>query len=481
MTSNDINNPLVTNQIHPHQQLCRVIVHVKWAYPKLFETLIPRLGGMHMLMSFVGCVGTRMADTGLKEVMESAFGGMTKLLSGKNFPQNVRALRLAVEELLHSISEQSESYDEMLSILEERARVSRTAKLWVNCLVQPVLIMMLFIRAEREAEWPLHLLVVKLMMPYFFAAGHLNYMRYGLYYLSSMQRLPDDILVQFMKGEHVMRHQAGMWNGMWSDIFIETTFMCYGHGPGGLVGITLNAAAMKRWALSLHTCSQLVKDLTDLKDGGHKIQITRHKEESAAQKASDDIDRQKIGEKLSLCTNPLDPDEHESGIVNIITWKVCVHSVNVDCAVDIGREQIEAFHSSWPDGFHGTISTKVKTLTVSRKKITVGPGSMFDTSLIYTRVMGIAASRELDLKQVFQHELAPVPTSMFKDNGDMRITKTKSTLKNKLQVKQPVRTVCKQPASLPEVTIIDGCALLWVISWPSQGVVQDYIDNSIHY
>ena len=147
--------------------------------------------------------------------------------------------------------------------------------------------------------------------------------------------------------------------------------------------------------------------------------------------------------------------------------------MNVDCAVDIGREQMEAFHSSWPDGFHGIISTKVKTMTISRKKITVGPGSTFDTALIYTRVMGIAASRELDLKQVFQHELAPVPTSMFKDNGDMRITKTKSTLKNKLQVKQPVRTVCKQPASLPEVTIIDGCALLWVISWPSQAVVQD--------
>ena len=81
---------------------------------------------------------------------------------------------------------------------------------------------------------------------------------------------------------------------MWSDMFIETTFMHYGHGPRGLVGIMLNAAAMKRWALSLHTCSQLVKDLTDLKDGGHKIQITRHKEESAAQKASDDIDRRLV-------------------------------------------------------------------------------------------------------------------------------------------------------------------------------------------
>ena len=91
------------------QQLYCVIVHVKWAYPKLFEILIPRLGGMHMLMSFVGCVGTLMADTGLKEVMESAFGGMTKLLSGKNFPQNIWALRLLVEELLRSIRMWSDS------------------------------------------------------------------------------------------------------------------------------------------------------------------------------------------------------------------------------------------------------------------------------------------------------------------------------------------------------------------------------------
>jgi hypothetical protein len=44
----------------------------------------------------------------------------------------------------------------------------------------------------------------------------------------------------FLRGEHVMRHKAGLWNGIWSDMFIETTFMRYGHGPGGLICITLN-------------------------------------------------------------------------------------------------------------------------------------------------------------------------------------------------------------------------------------------------
>jgi hypothetical protein len=78
---------------------------------------------------------------------------------------------------------------------------------------------MLFVRAEQEGEWPLHLYAVSKMLPYFFAAGHQNYARYGLYYMRSMERLPNDVLTKFMKGEHVKRHQAGYWNGIWSDMF----------------------------------------------------------------------------------------------------------------------------------------------------------------------------------------------------------------------------------------------------------------------
>lgn len=39
-------------------------------------------------------------------------------------------------------------------------------------------VIMKFIRAEREADWPLHLAAVAEMMPYFFASGHFNYARY---------------------------------------------------------------------------------------------------------------------------------------------------------------------------------------------------------------------------------------------------------------------------------------------------------------
>ena len=67
----------------------------------------------------------------------------------------------------------------------------------------PVLLMLMFIIAEREGEWALHLWAVCEMIPYFFAAGHIHYARYGLIYLRSMQKLHGETLDRFLKGEHV--------------------------------------------------------------------------------------------------------------------------------------------------------------------------------------------------------------------------------------------------------------------------------------
>ena len=118
-------------------------------------------------------------------------------------------------------------------------------------------------RAEREADWPLHLEAYMQMLPYFFAAGQVHYARYGICYLRSMELLPKSVVSKFLNGEHVRRHEKGIWNGIWSDMFIESTFMRYGHAPGGIIGITLKHETLKVWALSLHTCSQLESDLDD--------------------------------------------------------------------------------------------------------------------------------------------------------------------------------------------------------------------------
>ena len=47
------------------------------------------------------------------------------------------------------------------------------------------------------------------------------------------------------------------------------------------------------------------------------------------------------------------------------------------------------------------------------------------------------------MKTVFNHERSPVPTSMFDNQGKMRIVTTKSTLKSKLPVAVSKRLVKK--------------------------------------
>ena len=65
--------------------------------------------------------------------------------SEEKFPENVRAVRLVVEELLRSTINCKDvgSMEDLLANLEDAARKSKTSKMWVNCFIKPVFLMML--------------------------------------------------------------------------------------------------------------------------------------------------------------------------------------------------------------------------------------------------------------------------------------------------------------------------------------------------
>ena len=94
------------------------------------------------------------------------------------------------------------------------------------------------------------------MHPYYFAAGRANYARAVSPYLMSIECLPVDMFKGLVEGNHVMRHKKGIWNGISSDMFIESTFMRYGHSKTGVIGTTLKSETTKVWALSRHVCGK---------------------------------------------------------------------------------------------------------------------------------------------------------------------------------------------------------------------------------
>ena len=60
---------------------------------------------MHMLMNFIHAMAIFMEGSGLRDILAGTFGSVDKILNGKKYPQNFRALRLLVVELLRYIVE----------------------------------------------------------------------------------------------------------------------------------------------------------------------------------------------------------------------------------------------------------------------------------------------------------------------------------------------------------------------------------------
>ena len=54
-------------------QLYRVVVDITWVYPDMLCSFIPRLGGMHLMMSYIGSVGVLMSSSGHFEALPRCF------------------------------------------------------------------------------------------------------------------------------------------------------------------------------------------------------------------------------------------------------------------------------------------------------------------------------------------------------------------------------------------------------------------------
>ena len=167
--------------------------------------------------------------------MKSAFASVDNMLVGKKFPMNIRALRKVVVELLRTFINETTTEHEFNQTLQSLKNDSKLAEHWITNLIIPVFLIMLYIRAEREGDFSLHLYACHRMIPYFFAASHWNYARDSIVYLRTMKNLPNSLYDKFMRGEHIVRLQNGDFNGIWTDMGVESDYMKVGKGDSLLL------------------------------------------------------------------------------------------------------------------------------------------------------------------------------------------------------------------------------------------------------
>ncbi|XP_078679324.1 uncharacterized protein LOC144914979 [Branchiostoma floridae x Branchiostoma belcheri] len=195
---------------------------IQWCRPEEFKSTIIRLGGFHIALKYLSVIGKLFKDSGIQDVLieSEVYGPNTAqaLLDGKSYNRGVRAHKLLCEALLRlqwqafiawlatERNEQLiESISECIEISDDEALKTSYTKLCqkMPALLQPeyekfrrqyhersklfrfwdlyieaVLLLLRFIRAEREGSWHLHLNAVAEMIPYFFALDRINYARY---------------------------------------------------------------------------------------------------------------------------------------------------------------------------------------------------------------------------------------------------------------------------------------------------------------
>jgi hypothetical protein len=270
-----------------------------------------------------------------------------------------------------------------------------------------------------------------------------------------------------------MRHIPGIYNALWTDMFIESTYMKLGHGPAGVVGLATNYDQMTKWALSFALCGEVSLNVRAMSTTQEPIQLS-HKEEQSSRIKTDQNDRSNIRSMLETCIHPLECATHPDGaLMNIVTGEIAHPEANVADALQLGKQALILFRTRWPSSFHETLTKIIIPMDSKKKHIALGEHRIFDQELIYARVIGLQASNRRDTitkKDFLEYELAAYPPSMFNSEGNMKTPNAKYILKQSLQ-----HTISERNCPV-DVVVWDVSAVLWATAWPS-GKLQRLIDN----
>ena len=121
-----------------------------------------------------------------------------------------------------SISELKDMLDALEDLMEEFSaymrQQSKTYIYWEN-LMQMIVILLQYIRAERDSNWELHMECVTMMAPMFFIAGHTNYARWTPVYIVDMHEMKytaPSIYAEFLADHHTVCRAENKFASVWN-------------------------------------------------------------------------------------------------------------------------------------------------------------------------------------------------------------------------------------------------------------------------
>ncbi|KAE8742582.1 hypothetical protein FOCC_FOCC011876 [Frankliniella occidentalis] len=444
--------------------------------------VIVRLGGFHLLMSFLGAIGHIMDGSGLEDLWGQVYGPNTvkMMMSGKDYARANRAHSLAQEAVgallldtvpmegdtkakikeIHeairknpNVDPASVAADDVVRALrtsleragEEAAEKSNTGRLWWQYF-KLVGLLRLYVRAERVGDWELHLECIRAMLPYFHAAGRIHYAKYAHLYVQQMDALQVRAAAEGRAGLFTVRRKPQHWAGVWTDMVIEQNLMRLIKSRGGLTGRGFTESAVLLWILSAPAVlevSAAVQELT----GVYRASSGQHVELRDSFVERDTRHLTKFTEWLRE-HSPFVAMEHPLKVQCISTGKLGSDEVNCYRAQEVGVGLMKEMYGK--DFGHvgakrkGIVIPLSHSAPVNKKQLSA---EEVNTNLLFMRMCRVGVTPE-KLKEFFQYELTSKPAALFDDKGLMRHN-DKSALARRLREDDCLEDLDITAADLP--------------------------------
>ncbi|XP_043269016.1 uncharacterized protein Nepl16 isoform X1 [Venturia canescens] len=473
-------------------------------------SVIPRLGGFHTAMSFLGSIGEIMTGSGLKQAFCTIFAELSaeKALTGHAFSRSVRGHLLVQAALADTIYQKIELTDserkhlndslervgeenfqifltdsmmtnilqKFVAVLENLERQGPTNKLWVQyfkliCLFQR------FIDAERSGNFDLHIQTVQLMIPFFFSSGHHLYAKACLLYVQKMSSLRTAMdFVEYDKfckqGYYTIRRSNRFWSGLWTDLTIEQVLMRSIKCSGGLThGRGLTEAVIGKWVLSRAAVLEVINSM-ELFCSMTFATSEQHVDNRVTRISKDAEDLLKLKHFFTM----YNPFPNTDKIVGIYSGMIGdSDTVNCHMAFEIGKAlMVNTSNKKFTDVKYKRSSKLVHLATTNSSIKNVSNEDVYISPLLLFQKIALNIENQEEMKEYCSnYELSPIPMSLFDEQG-MRKT-AKSAFYSNFNTTQEIVT------SGSITYVVDGGFFLHKLVWQNNTTIKSIISNYVSY
>lgn len=463
---------------------------VQWLWPYEYgpDKYVIMMGGLHIEMSYLKAIGEWLEGSGwlnslvTAEIVTAGRGESVQKGSSVARGQWIHQVMVAALHMLkqdayktHQVRNNQHSLS-FASWSDSMVNTNPQFHYWTRVMDMELLLLK-FIRSQREANFDMYIECLREMLPWFFLLDHVHYARWLTVHVQDLTQLQvsnQATFEQFSKGAFVTQKSTRKFSAMAHDQVHEQLNAIL-KGDGGFIGITENAETLKRWTVSAPELTRIISEVTT-----SNAEPTNHHDSGTTNQTRFVMQVQSLVRTMNELGNPF--TENSSELLTLDT-KVIMSQDSVKqlkMAATEGQVKYRKFLEGQNISFYDPIKkTKLQLFQLQKpsKSSTLKQKvqSMKDDVSLFSRMYIACQNRGGDMENFFRHENHPYPPALA-EHKVMRFIVNKSDLLD------PLEKMCEaEDVQAVDCRIIDGAALVQSLepknAYGKMTTFQDYIDN----